>query len=419
MIAATKEHTGKTSVSMALLSGLIARFGVENVGYIKPVGQKWVPVPDDSGEVLQVDKDVKVAREHWGLTCNYRDMSPLVLDKGYTRRYLDGQVDISKQFAAIQQAFDNMLSQKQVVIVEGTGHTGVGSIVGCNNADVAAVLGIGVVLVANGGLGSTYDELELNRQMCMSKGVPVSGVIINKASSDKLAATRKNLSLALRPWGVPLIGAVPSADSLDVPSVNDLETLFGVRALNADALLRGRGGGALRRFTRFELVTAALRSFMDHLNDPAVDCSQTCFVTHASRHDIILGLLSHAAEASADADARPFQGGLMLTGSPPGNIPDNYMLEYIRDSDMPVLSVGLSTTQALARMEGFTPKMNAADTERTAAVVRHYAPHLDVEALLTLMGGGRAATEGGPIMPHIAPTIPLGAALGGLGEGLP
>lgn len=41
---------------------------------------------------LQVDKDVAVAKEHFGLAAPYNAMSPLVLYKGYTRDFLDGKV---------------------------------------------------------------------------------------------------------------------------------------------------------------------------------------------------------------------------------------------------------------------------------------------------------------------------------------
>ena len=54
-----------------------------------------------------------------------------------------------------------------ITICEGTGHAGVGSVVGAGNARVAAELGADVVLVANGGLGRAFDELELNRSLCL------------------------------------------------------------------------------------------------------------------------------------------------------------------------------------------------------------------------------------------------------------
>lgn len=37
-----------------------------------------------------------------------------------------------------------------------------------------------MILVANGGLGSAYDELELNRGICEKYGIKVRGVVLNK-----------------------------------------------------------------------------------------------------------------------------------------------------------------------------------------------------------------------------------------------
>lgn len=42
--------------------------------------------------IHQVDKDVAVAKERFGLSASYNAMSPLVLYQGYTRRFLDGKV---------------------------------------------------------------------------------------------------------------------------------------------------------------------------------------------------------------------------------------------------------------------------------------------------------------------------------------
>ncbi len=54
------------------------------------------PPPQD-----QVDKDVAVAKEHFGLSASYSTMSPLVLHKGYTKRFLDGKVRRPAQPAAV------------------------------------------------------------------------------------------------------------------------------------------------------------------------------------------------------------------------------------------------------------------------------------------------------------------------------
>lgn len=46
MVCATRQHIGKTSVSMALIDALRRKIGAggkpARVGYYKPIGQKWV-----------------------------------------------------------------------------------------------------------------------------------------------------------------------------------------------------------------------------------------------------------------------------------------------------------------------------------------------------------------------------------------
>ena len=58
-IAATRQHVGKTTVSLAVLSGLRKRFG-DRVGFVKPVGQQHVPV---GAKGIRVDKDVQLMKE--------------------------------------------------------------------------------------------------------------------------------------------------------------------------------------------------------------------------------------------------------------------------------------------------------------------------------------------------------------------
>ena len=64
-VAATRQHVGKTTVSLALMSGLQKRFN--KVGFLKPVGQQHLPVRDESGNQLRVDKDVQVMKEYFKL----------------------------------------------------------------------------------------------------------------------------------------------------------------------------------------------------------------------------------------------------------------------------------------------------------------------------------------------------------------
>ena len=86
-----------------------------------------------------------------------------------------------------------------------TGHVGVGSIVELSNAKAAALVGADVVLVANGGLGKAFDELEMNRHVFAQEGVAVRGVVLNKVMPEKVEMVREKMGKLLRErWAVLL-----------------------------------------------------------------------------------------------------------------------------------------------------------------------------------------------------------------------
>ena len=52
-----------------------------------------------------------------------------------------------------------------IVIYEGTGHPGVGSVADLSNARVAKLLNAGVVIIVEGGIGNTIDLLNLSASL--------------------------------------------------------------------------------------------------------------------------------------------------------------------------------------------------------------------------------------------------------------
>lgn len=80
-------------------------------------------------------------------------MSPVIIPRGYTKKYIDGKISFDDQVKEIDSAFSEVDKASDVVLIEGTGHCAVGSIVNVNNAKVANLLGASMLLIANGGLG--------------------------------------------------------------------------------------------------------------------------------------------------------------------------------------------------------------------------------------------------------------------------
>ena len=373
-VAATKQHVGKTSTSLSIVSGLQKRF--DKVGFIKPVGQQHVEVKSDSGETIRVDKDVCLVRERFNLYhLDYNYMSPVIIPRGYTKKFIDGEVSYEQQIADIETAFEHVSETSDIVVAEGTGHCGVGSIVNVNNAKVASALGADMVLIANGGLGSAFDELELNRVLCQHHNVRIAGVVINKVMPDKLEQTRYYMGKALRQaWGVPLLGCVPDRPYLGCPALADLEKLFRTELVC----------GQKHRFRHYNvddlnLVTTSLSRFLENLREKN---SRTLYVAHVTRDDLILGFMAEYQRTRRENEP-PFEAALIICGRKGKYQLSTEVKDMLNSLEgAPVMVVELSTHQAMQKIHSFTPKLNIDDTNRVGKAVEHYEPYIDFDELL-------------------------------------
>src|ERR1700734_1108676 len=177
-IAATRQNDGKTTASLGLIAALQKYF--PRVGYIKPVGQRFVEI-----EEQKIDEDSVLMNSVYGLNCPLVDMSPIAVEPAFTRKYLqsaNNEVLVKK----IRDSFDRVAWEKDFVLCEGSGHAGVGSVFDLSNAQVAKILGAKVVIVSQGGIGKPIDEVYLNQAVFEREGVEVIGVILNKVTPDKL-----------------------------------------------------------------------------------------------------------------------------------------------------------------------------------------------------------------------------------------
>lgn len=378
-VAATRQHVGKTSTSLALLSGLQKRF--DQVGFMKPVGQQSLQV-EENGDIVNVDKDAVLVKHHFGLDhLRYRDISPVLIPRGYTRDYLDGKIKWEDQEALVDNAFREVSSESEIVLCEGTGHCAVGSIVHASNAQVARWLGAKMILVANGGLGNTFDELELNKVLCDKEDVDVCGVIVNKVQPEKLEQTREYITRALDlHWGgVPLLGLVPDRPFLGCPALSDLENLFGTQLLTGEK-------HRLRHYTvqDLNLVATSLQVFLNTLR---TNPSRSLYVCHASRNDILLGfLMDHPLQKQGDEN----ESALVVTGTDEYPLSDQVLdiIEGLNESGLapPVLLAPYPTNTAMDMIHRFTPKLNCKDDHRAQTAVHHYEPHIDFDLLLERTG---------------------------------
>src|ERR1700704_4099901 len=208
-IAATRQNDGKTTVSLGLIAALQQHY--PRVGYIKPVGQRFVEI-----EEQKIDEDTVLMDSVYQLNCPLVDMNPIAVEPDFTRKYLvsaNNEALVKK----IQTAFDRVAWEKEFVLCEGSGHAGVGSVFDLSNAQVAKILGAKVIIVSQAGIGKPIDEVSLNQALFEREKVEILGVILNKALPEKLDYIADFARRGLKRKGLELLGVLPHQPILTRP----------------------------------------------------------------------------------------------------------------------------------------------------------------------------------------------------------
>ena len=219
-VAASKQHVGKTTSTLGL-AYCLQRLGLD-VGYCKPVGQSFVELND-----LRVDKDTILFADLIRFDLLPEIHSPVILGTGATTDFLDNPEDFDYP-QKIMNAKAELEKRKELTIHEGTGHPGVGSVVNLSNARVAKMLDAQVIFIAEGGVGSTIDMINMCISLFREEKVPILGIIVNKVREDKIEKIRPYLQKYLDSVGIPLLGMVPYDRTLAYPVMGTVaKAIFG------------------------------------------------------------------------------------------------------------------------------------------------------------------------------------------------
>lgn len=357
-IGATGQDVGKTTLCLGIIAALQKKF--DRVGFIKPIGQNHVNLKNG----MKVDKDSVLFKEHFDLSEDWRQISPVILPAGFTRDFLDGKITEEALLQDVIDSFQKISQDHAFTVVEGTGHIGVGSIVNLNNAKVAASLGLDVVLIATGGLGSAFDELALNIEMCRHYGVVVRGIILNRVIESKRDMILEYFPKALMKWGIPLLGCVPFNELLSLPTMRDFENLF------STTLLSGQKD-RYRHYPNHRLVAGSLRAYLEMMSPNEL------VITPASREEIVEALI-HKQDALR-AQGQDFGCGLILTSIHP---PSDRLMNIIKASEVPVLYAPLCSYDAMKMITSLTAKIRKEDLPKVEKAIQLVEEYIDIEQLI-------------------------------------
>ena len=354
-IAATRMNDGKTTTSLALFSAL--RTLTEKVGFIKPVGQRFVTI-----EGHQIDEDSILLDKIFDVKTPIQAMSPIAIHPSFTRDFLDNPGDMLKDnIDKMCRAFDRAAYLKDYIIIEGTGHAGVGSVFNLSNADVAKRLNAKVIIVARGGIGRPIDQIALNKALFEKAGVEVIGVIINKVAPDKLDVIEKYCRIALERMSISLLGCIPIEQKLTEPNLNQVVEEIGGRWLN------GRGNGGTGRIDKVIIGAMAAKGIVDYLQ-PGV-----LIITPGDREDIIFSAI--AAQGIA---GEKVVSGIILTRNV---LPHPKLMAMISKTRIPVVICSDESYRVASKINNMTVKTQPSDTDKIPIIKNLITKNIDIQVI--------------------------------------
>jgi BioD-like phosphotransacetylase family protein len=351
-VAATRMNDGKTTTCLGLTAALQS-MGM-HVGYIKPIAQRIVQSGDD-----QVDEDTLLIDGLFNLDIPIAAMSPIAIGPDFTKQYLENPDEIGPQLKdRICRAFDRAAYGKDIVVVEGSGHAGVGSVFGASNADNARVLHSKALLVAAGGIGKPIDEIALNKALFDKAGVEVVGAILNKVMPDKLEFIRDFAGRGLRKLGVPLLGVVPLQETLVYPNLDQVADETKARGLHQPT--------GLRRVRRVVIGAMSARRSAEYLRVPG-----TLVIVPGDREDLLEAFLAAG-------------GGKSLTGVifSNGLLPNDDIVRRLKEAGLPMAAVEAESFAVTARINNMTVKTMRQDSDKIPIIEKMIAESVDIRGLL-------------------------------------
>ena len=372
-IAATGQHIGKTTSTLGLMANLIQKG--YNTGYCKPVGQKHLTV---NGKTA--DKDAVLFSKVLNFNMEPELHSPVILGKGVTSNYIDNSEGYNFKDSIIK-ANKTLDLAHDLTVYEGTGHPGVGSVVNLSNADVAKMLGTPVVMIVEGGIGSTIDKLWMSTALFREQKVPIIGVIVNKVKRDKYDKIKYYLNKKLNELGMPLLGVLPYDPVLSYPILATIKQAVNGKVLINEACL----GNKVEDIVPGSLIESHEFSSLKNI---------LLVVSYRHLNDAIERIRTVSLEKKIEKSPL---SGVIVTGSDKYRLSlesDTFILNhpYFKEHQIPVLTTNLDTYGSVVKISRIEVKINTRTPWKAQRAIELIRENVDFDLLMEQLDSVEFAT---------------------------
>ena len=269
-------------------------------------------------------------------------------------------------YGRILERYKSLESRSEFVLCVGTDYSGVSTALEFGfNVEVARNIGSPLVPIVKGcgkDQGTLVNAVRALAESLEEKKCDVLAFVVNRidpGQKDTLLAGMK------RAFPAKSVYVLPEEPLLEKPTVREISSALNAKLISGDAEWLN---GAVNNV---KIGAMELPNFLDYLEEGSL------VITPADRSDIILGAL-----AADRATTYPRVAGLVLTGSLNPAPQVRRLIEGLRASPVPVLSVKTDTFTTAMRVSAVRPSLTAENKRKIAAILGLVESAVDVPGLL-------------------------------------
>jgi len=360
-ISATGQNAGKTTFSLGLMAALLEKF--KNVGFVKPIGQRYI-----MEQGFKVDEDSVLIERIYGISrgLSIKDLSPVAVERGFTERYIEGQAKINYS-KSILDSFDKVAEGKDLVIIEGTGHAGVGSCFDLSNATVAKLLKSKVIILTPGGIGRPIDEAMLNKPLFDKEGVEIAGVVVNKVLPQKFSKVTRYIKMGFERKKIPVLGIMPYQKRLDLPTMREIHEELNVKLLCGEKYLENT-------VDRILIGAMEVKAALGYIENNSL------IITPFDRTDMIRAII--------DVQRGKMKTGLNISGLilSGGKEPPKKICTLLGNNRIPTFLSEGDTYSVAARVHSMKIKIKPEDKNKIDIIIEMVKKYVDMEKIVEAIG---------------------------------
>ncbi len=337
-LASISPNSGKSIICLGLINAL--KGIVTNVGYYKPIGQKF-------RKNESYDKISMMIKNTFDIEDELKHINPVSIKE------LNHYIANNNQetfFQKVQKTYMKVEKNKDIVMIDGTDYVGMKSAFEFDiNADIANNLNASVILVEDG-YGKSIDEISsgvfAGKDSFDEQSCDFLGIIVNKIEVERYSEVDHDLRKILGKRKIDYLGTVPCDSILPRPRLYDI-----ARSLDAEILF---GKDHLSNIaTETIIASMSFENALKYIHDGSL------IITGGDRNEILLGCIT-----SMSSSSYPNISGIVLTG---GLLPNDNIMKLIGSlSDLPlsIFSVKHSTIETINKINSLVVHVSSDDYQK-------------------------------------------------------